>query len=145
MILTFNSLQNVLAQDARLDAPPRIRNTPKANAGKVRTRRLERSGMLRIRVRRLEKLGKKRTLRKLGTNRMQARPLRKFGTNRMSAKTLDKYLNRRTVALDSEGRAPLHTIDSKGCTPLEPYKETGEEARRLEAAFGHRPSRQPSA
>jgi hypothetical protein len=71
---------------------------------------------------------------------MQARPLRKFGTNRMSAKTLDKYLNRRTVALDSEGRAPL-----LGCTPLEPYKETGEEARRLEAAFGHRPSRQPSA
>lgn len=41
------------------------------------------------------------------------------------AKSLDYYLNRRFVALDSEGRCPLHMIDDKGRPPLEAYKETG--------------------
>jgi hypothetical protein len=41
------------------------------------------------------------------------------------AKSLDKYLNRQIVAIDSEGRAPLHTIDNEGRAPLKAYEETG--------------------
>ena len=39
---------------------------------------------------------------------------------------IDKYLNRPFVAIDSEGRVPLHMIDREGRTPLERLEQTGQ-------------------
>jgi hypothetical protein len=50
----------------------------------------------------------------------------KASTNTTSRKkSLEKYLDRDIVAIDCEGRPPLHTIDDQGRTPLEAHKATG--------------------
>jgi hypothetical protein len=46
-------------------------------------------------------------------------------------KGLDNYLNRPFVAIDSEGRCPLHMIDSEGRTPLERLEQTGKISKYL--------------